>query len=136
MHSCVYKFRKIFHGPQNILIDTLPERSAPMLLEALQDILGSKPLDAIIANHSEEDYSGALTAVLQAYPGVPVYGTANCQHRLLPAGLCSGALSPKAGLKKDCRPALYIDCSRSRPGLTKIRPGCSEILSGQTQSVK
>ena len=72
----------VIHGPQNILIDTLPERSAPMLLEALKDILGDAPLNAVIANHSEEDHSGALTAVLQAYPGVPVYGTANCQHRL------------------------------------------------------
>jgi flavorubredoxin len=72
----------LLHSKENILIDTLPDRSADMLLEALKDILGDAPLHAIIANHSEEDHSGSLPAVLKAYPDVPVYGTDNCRKRL------------------------------------------------------
>jgi len=72
----------LLHGDRNVLIDTLPDRSASMLIEALQEILGDKQLDAIITNHSEEDHSGALPEVLKVYKGVPVYGTANCQRRL------------------------------------------------------
>jgi flavorubredoxin len=72
----------LLHGDKNVLIDTVPERSATMLLESLQEILGTKRLDAIIANHSEQDHSGALPIILAAYKGVPVYGTANCQRRL------------------------------------------------------
>lgn len=70
-------------GKANILIDTLPERAAPMLLEEMEYAMGEKPLDAIIMNHSEEDHSGALPAVLQAYPQTPIYCSENCRKRLL-----------------------------------------------------
>ncbi len=69
-------------GKVNVLIDTLPERFAPMLLEELADAIDEKPLDAVIMNHSEEDHSGALPAVLQKNPNVPVYCTENCRKRL------------------------------------------------------
>lgn len=69
-------------GKKNILIDTLPERSAPMLMEELVDAIGEKPLDAIIMNHSEGDHSGALPAVLQKNPHTPIYCTENCRNRL------------------------------------------------------
>lgn len=70
-------------GSANILIDTLPERFAPMLLEEIEYAISNKRLDAIIMNHSEEDHSGALPAVLKAYPQTPIYCTENCQKRLL-----------------------------------------------------
>lgn len=70
-------------GRVNILIDTLPERFAPMLLEEIDFAMSEKKLEAIIMNHSEEDHSGALQAVLQAYPNTPIYCTENCRKRLL-----------------------------------------------------
>jgi anaerobic nitric oxide reductase flavorubredoxin len=70
-------------GKANVLIDTLPDRVASMLTEEITSIIGEKPLDAIILNHSEEDHSGALPAVLQQYPDVPVYCSANCRKRLV-----------------------------------------------------
>lgn len=72
----------LLHGEANVLIDTVPLRSADMLLGAVEDIIGTEPLDAIIANHSEEDHSGALAAVLAAHPGTPVFGTDACKGRL------------------------------------------------------
>lgn len=72
----------LLHGDVNILIDTVPVRSQDMLLEEIKSIIGADHLDAIIANHSEEDHSGALSAVLEAYEGTPVYGTEACGRRL------------------------------------------------------
>ncbi len=70
-------------GKANVLIDTLPDRVASMLTEEIISVIGEKPLDAIILNHSEEDHSGALPAVLQQYPDVPVFCTAACKERLI-----------------------------------------------------
>jgi anaerobic nitric oxide reductase flavorubredoxin len=72
----------LLQGKANVLIDTLPERSADMLLDEIAAELGDKPLDAIICNHSEQDHSGALRAILQRYPDTPLYGTAACKQRL------------------------------------------------------
>lgn len=72
----------LLHGKVNILIDTVPAHSADMLLESITSIIGNGQLDAIITNHSEEDHSGALPAVLLRYPGTTVYGTKACKRRL------------------------------------------------------
>lgn len=69
-------------GKANILIDTIPDRLSDMLIEEITSVIGEKPLDAIIMNHSEEDHSGALPAVLQQYPDVPVYTSLACKKRL------------------------------------------------------
>lgn len=70
-------------GSKNILIDTLPERSAALLLEEVEHAIGEKQLDAIIMNHSEEDHSGALPAVLAAHSHTPIYCSEKCRERLL-----------------------------------------------------
>jgi len=72
-------------GKANILIDTLPDRTASMLTDEIVSVIGEKPLDAIILNHSEEDHSGALPMVLQQYPDVPVLCTEACKKRLMSA---------------------------------------------------
>ncbi|MCL2884930.1 MAG: FprA family A-type flavoprotein, partial [Oscillospiraceae bacterium] len=41
-----------------------------------------RPLDYIVCNHVEPDHSGALPAVVDAYPHATVYGTANGQKEL------------------------------------------------------
>jgi len=73
----------LLHDKANVLIDTVPVRSGEELVEDIRTVLGEKRLDAIIMNHSEEDHSGALPAVLAAYPDTPVYCTAACRNRLL-----------------------------------------------------
>ncbi len=70
-------------GEANVLIDTLPDRAASMLTEEIASIIGEKPLDAIILNHSEEDHSGALPDVLERYPETPIFCTAACKKRLI-----------------------------------------------------
>ena len=70
-------------GKANILIDTVPERISPMLVDEIASVIGENPLDAIVMNHSEEDHSGALPAVLQRYPNIPVFCTSACKKRLI-----------------------------------------------------
>ena len=53
-----------------------------MLKEEIISVIGEKPLDAIILNHSEEDHSGALPGILLQYPGTPVYCSPACRKRL------------------------------------------------------
>lgn len=69
-------------GSVNLLIDTLPDRCESMLKEEITSVLGEKPLDAIILNHSEEDHSGALPGILRQYPATPVYCSPACRNRL------------------------------------------------------
>jgi anaerobic nitric oxide reductase flavorubredoxin len=72
-------------GKANILIDTLPDRTSSMLTDEIASVIGEKPLDAIILNHSEEDHSGALPMVLLQYLNVPVFCTESCKKRLMSA---------------------------------------------------
>lgn len=69
-------------GSVNLLIDTLPDRYESMLKEEITSIIGEKPIDAIILNHSEEDHSGALPGILRQYPRTPVYCSSACRNRL------------------------------------------------------
>ncbi len=72
----------LIKGEKNILIDTLPERSAEMLMEELTKILDGEGLDVLILNHGELDHAGAVPTVLAAYPNVAIYCTKECQGNL------------------------------------------------------
>lgn len=72
----------VVKGDINVLIDTLPERSANLLVADLKEILKEQKLDVLILNHSEEDHSGALESVLEQYPNIQIYCTKECQKRL------------------------------------------------------
>lgn len=72
----------VVKGDINVLIDTLPERSADLLISDLKEILQEENLNVLILNHSEEDQSGALESVLNQYPDIHIYCTKECQHRL------------------------------------------------------
>lgn len=69
-------------GKSNILIDTVPARYTDQFLQDIEAVIGTNQLDAIILNHSEEDHSGALKALVEKYPQIPIYCTNACKIRL------------------------------------------------------
>lgn len=77
-----YNAYLVVDGDEAVLIDTVKAPFAQELLGTLKEILGDKPLTRIICNHVEPDHSGALPAVVAAYPDAPVYGTKACGREL------------------------------------------------------
>ena len=67
---------------QVTLIDCVRGLFAETLLANIRAIIGQRPIDHIIVNHSEPDHSGALPMVVAAYPDAKLSGTANCQKAL------------------------------------------------------
>ncbi len=63
------------------MIDSVDATKTGVLLGSL-DGLGVKHLDYIIANHAEQDHSGAIPALLAKYPEAKVVATARCQEML------------------------------------------------------
>lgn len=74
----------LIHGPEHVLIDTVPERSGEAFLEELFELVPPEKLDALILNHAEEDHSGALGGLLARRPDLPIYCSPNCRARLAP----------------------------------------------------
>lgn len=72
----------LLRGKQNILIDTVPDRAAEAYIQDIESVLPVSQIDALILNHSEEDHSGALQAVLDRHPNLPVYCTPATKERL------------------------------------------------------
>ncbi|HUS04604.1 MAG TPA: FprA family A-type flavoprotein [Dehalococcoidia bacterium] len=63
----------LVHGSQKVaLIDTVDPSMAGALMSYLEDI---PVVDYVIANHAEQDHSGALPQVLQKYPDAKVVTT-------------------------------------------------------------
>lgn len=65
-----------------VLIDFVKAAFADELLDNITEVLGERKLTHIICNHVEPDHSGALPAVVAAYPDVPIYGTKACEREL------------------------------------------------------
>ncbi len=57
---------------RTVLIDTVDPSMQEELLEQLKD---AGRIDWIVSNHSEQDHSGAIPAVLRAFPGAKVLAT-------------------------------------------------------------
>ncbi len=72
----------LVRGEKNILVDTVPQRSAESFLEAIKSCIPIKKLDALILNHSEEDHSGAVGRLLEECPALAVYCSPACHERL------------------------------------------------------
>ena len=64
------------------LIDAVDETMATTLLENLQS-LSVRSIDYIIAQHAEQDHSGGLKKLLEAYPDAKVLGSAKCLDLLV-----------------------------------------------------
>lgn len=67
---------------KTVLIDTVWAPHRFEFVENLQQEIDLNKIDYIVANHGEIDHSGALTALLEKIPHVPIYCTANCVKSL------------------------------------------------------
>jgi len=65
----------------NLLIDTVEAHYSDKLLENLTE-LNVERIDYVISNHSEQDHSGAIPAVLESYPEAKVLTTAKGKDML------------------------------------------------------
>lgn len=74
----------LLRGKQNILIDTVPDKAADAYIQDIESVLPVSQIDALILNHSEEDHSGALQAVLDRHPQLPIYCAPATKERLQP----------------------------------------------------
>ena len=68
------------------LIDAVDESKIDVLLDNLRS-LNILTIDYIIAQHAEQDHSGGLPMLLQAYPEAKVLGSARCLELLRDLGL-------------------------------------------------
>ena len=64
------------------LIDTVDPTMAHVLVERL-DNLGVESVDYIVANHAEQDHSGALPRMLEKFPTAKVVTTPKCKGMLM-----------------------------------------------------
>jgi len=64
------------------LIDTVDSTMPDMLLNNLNQ-LGVSRVDYVIANHAEQDHSGAIPQVLEKYPEAKVVCTPKCKDMLI-----------------------------------------------------
>jgi len=64
------------------LIDTVDSTMEDVLLNHLNQ-LGVKTIDYVVANHAEQDHSGAIPQVLRRYPEVKVVTTPKCKGMLI-----------------------------------------------------
>ncbi len=63
------------------LIDTVDPTMASVLIDNLNQ-LGVENIDYVIANHAEQDHSGALPQILKLYPNAMVVATPKCKNLL------------------------------------------------------
>lgn len=64
------------------LIDTVDPAMQDVLIKNL-DQLGIDNIDYVVANHAEQDHSGAIPLVLEKYPGAKVVVTPRCKDMLI-----------------------------------------------------
>ena len=83
----------LLRGKQNILIDTVPDKAADAYIQDIESVLPVSQIDALILNHSEEDHSGALQAVLDRHR--PAWRKPDVRRLYLPVHPYAG--SPLAG---------------------------------------
>jgi len=82
------------------LIDAVDETTTETLLKNLQS-LSVRSIDYIVAQHAEQDHSGGLKKLLEAYPDAKVLGSARCLDLLVEFDLIhrDKALEAKDGEK-------------------------------------
>ncbi|MDZ7820719.1 MAG: FprA family A-type flavoprotein [Candidatus Marinimicrobia bacterium] len=59
---------------KNVLIDTVEISKTDALIREIRSVLGDRPLDYLVVNHTEPDHSGALGALLKEWPGLCIVG--------------------------------------------------------------
>ncbi len=69
-------------GEKTALIDTVDPTMQDVLINHLGE-LGVKSIDYVVANHAEQDHSGAIPQVLEKYPEAKVVCTPKCKDMLI-----------------------------------------------------
>ncbi len=64
------------------LIDTVDPSKVERLLDSLRD-LNIERIDYVVANHAEQDHSGGIPDILEAYPEASVVATPRCRELLM-----------------------------------------------------
>ena len=64
------------------LIDTVDPSKVERLLDSLRD-LNIEWIDYVVANHAEQDHSGGIPEILEAYPEASVVATPRCKELLM-----------------------------------------------------
>ncbi len=77
-----YNSYLIWGSQKTALIDTVDPTTEEVLLKRLDD-LGVKDIDYVIANHAEQDHSGALPKILEKYPKAKIVSTPKCKMMLI-----------------------------------------------------
>ncbi|MCK4357181.1 MAG: FprA family A-type flavoprotein [Candidatus Cloacimonetes bacterium] len=73
----------LIRGSKKIaLIDTVDPHKKNILIENLQK-LNIQKIDYIIANHAEQDHSGAIPKILELYPNAKVVTNQKCKNMLM-----------------------------------------------------
>jgi len=67
---------------KTVLIDTVDPTMAGVLIDNLRQ-LNVENIDYVIANHAEQDHSGALPQILKVYPNATVVATPKCKNLLM-----------------------------------------------------
>ena len=67
---------------KTVLIDTVDPTMTGVLIDNLNQ-LDVKNIDYVIANHAEQDHSGALPQILKLYPNATVVATPKCKFLLM-----------------------------------------------------
>ena len=62
---------------RTVLIDTVWTPHASEFVDNLENEVGLSAIDFIVANHNEQDHSGALPALMEKIPDTPIYCTAS-----------------------------------------------------------
>jgi len=75
-------------GERTALIDAVDATKAVSLIENLRS-LGVERIDFVVSQHAEQDHSGGLPELLQAYPEAKVLGSARCLELLREFGLAA-----------------------------------------------
>lgn len=82
-----YNAYLVIGSEKTALIDTVDPTMAGVLIGNLNQ-LDVKSIEYVIANHAEQDHSGALPKILELYPDAMVVATPRCKGLL---GLASGS---------------------------------------------
>ena len=64
------------------LVDTVMKEFGPEMLDRIRQIVPPEKIDYIIANHVENDHSGALPELIKYCPKAKVFGSAKCKEGL------------------------------------------------------
>nr|MDO8135907.1 FprA family A-type flavoprotein [Candidatus Njordarchaeum guaymaensis] len=64
-----------------VLIDTVDPTKEHQLVDNLRE-LGIKNIDYVVANHAEQDHSGAIPKILELYPNAKVLTSPKCKEML------------------------------------------------------